>query len=57
MGTKMEKKEEKCQSTYHRYYSLEPQAYEDGSMILVISVCSNCGDVREHRTSIKGNAK
>jgi hypothetical protein len=53
----MEKKEEKCQSTYHRYYSLEPQAYEDGSMILVISVCSNCGDVREHRTSIKGNVK
>lgn len=44
---------EVCRSTYHRYYSLEPQAMDDGSRILVISICSNCGDVLEHRTSIK----
>jgi hypothetical protein len=44
---------EKCESTYHRYYSLEPQATEDGSQILIISICSNCGDPIEYRTSIK----
>lgn len=44
---------DKCQPTFHRYYSLEPQAMEDGSRILVISVCSNCGEVLEYRTSIR----
>lgn len=43
----------KCEPTYHRYYSLEPQATEDGSQILIISICSNCGDPIEYRTSIK----
>lgn len=43
----------KCDDCCHRYYSLEPQAMEDGSRILVISVCANCGHVLEHRTSIK----
>jgi hypothetical protein len=46
-------KRAKCEETFHRYYSLNPQAMEDGSKILVISVCANCGDVLEHRTSIK----
>jgi hypothetical protein len=54
MGLKERETKKVCQDTYHRYYSLDPQAYDDGSMILVISVCSNCGDVLEHRTSIKG---
>jgi len=44
----------KCDDTFHRYYSLDPQSMEDGSKILVISICSNCGDAIEYRTSIKG---
>jgi hypothetical protein len=48
---------DECQPGYHRFYSLEPQSYEDGSMILVISVCSNCGKAIEYRTSIKGPLK
>lgn len=49
----MDKEQDICEATCHRYYSLEPQAMEDGSEILVISVCSNCGDVIEYRTSIR----
>lgn len=48
---KVQKK--KCDDTFHRYYSLDIQAMEDGSRILVISICSNCGDAIEYRTSIK----
>jgi hypothetical protein len=42
-----------CDPTYHRFYSLDPQAMEDGSKILVISICANCGKAIEYRTSIK----
>lgn len=48
---------QKCDPTFHRYYSLDPQATETGSHILVISICSNCGEVLEHRTSIKIKGK
>lgn len=46
-------KQQECEATFHRFYSLDPQATEDGSKILVISICSNCGKAIEYRTSIK----
>ena len=45
-------REEKCQSTYHRYYSLDPLGVDTTGEVLVISVCSNCGDVLEYRTKV-----
>jgi len=52
-----EGKREKCEPTYHRYYSLDPQGVETTGEILIISVCSNCGDVQEYRTyvTVKAN--
>lgn len=43
---------EKCEGTFHRYYSLDPCGVENTGEILVISICSNCGDVREYRTHV-----
>ncbi len=42
----------KCDPTFHRYYSLDPMGVESTGAVLVISICSNCGDVLEHRTQI-----
>jgi len=52
----MGEREEKCEPTFHRYYSLDPQGVESTGEILVISVCANCGDVKEHRTYVKVKA-
>lgn len=41
-----------CDPMFHRYYSLEPLATENGNKILIVSICSNCGDAIEYRTSI-----
>lgn len=35
----------KCDETFHRYYSLDPIQVESRGKVVVISVCSNCGDV------------
>jgi len=49
----MDNKRTECDPIFHRFYSLEPQATEDGSKILVISICANCGKAIEYRTAIK----
>jgi hypothetical protein len=45
--------EKKCEPTYHRYYSLDPIGDESTGSVLVISVCSNCSDVKEYRTNVR----
>jgi len=38
----MERTQKECESTYHRYFALEPFAKDTGEVTIVL-VCTQCG--------------